>query len=132
MDAAEIDLFVLTNMPHFIATHYQRLLKTQQPQEQVVLIVQIYNLILRILTIILVSQYLIRDRENVSDPYLDALLLQKFHHLTPDAWEEIFFTALKAYEGKQDLFFIPELYDFYWDTSIFPHKRRDEVSVPFH
>jgi hypothetical protein len=47
MDGATFDKFILANMPHFIAMHYQRLLKTQQPQEQVELIVQIYNLVLR-------------------------------------------------------------------------------------
>lgn len=131
MSEAISDTFILANMPYFISIHYQKLLKTQQPQEQVELTIHIYNLILRTLTIILVSQYLVRDRENVSDPYLDELLLQKFPHLTLDAWEEILFTALKAYEGKRDLFFIPELYDFYWDASTFPHKRRDEITFAF-
>ncbi len=131
MDGAAFDKFILANMPHFIAIHYQRLLKTLQPQEQVELIVRIYDLALRTLTIILVSQYLIRDRESVSDSYLDELLLQKLPHLTLDTWEEILFTFLKAYEGKQDLFFMPELYNLYWNTSTFPHQRRIGVQVSF-
>ena len=61
MNEAPFDTFILANMPHFIAMHYQKLLKAQQPQEQVKLTIQIYNLILRTLTIILVSQYLIRS-----------------------------------------------------------------------
>ena len=131
MDRAELNEFILANMPHFIAMNYQRLLETQPSQERVELIVHIYNLGLRALTIILVSQYLIRDRDRVSDSYLDELLLQKFYHLTLDAWEEILFTVLKAYEGKQDLFFMSELYDFYWDASTFPHRKRAEVKLPF-
>ena len=70
----------------------------------------IYNLGLRTLTINLVSQYLFRDRalDRVNDPYLDTLLEQKFPHLTADAWEEMLFTTLRAYEGHRDLFFMPE------------------------
>jgi hypothetical protein len=120
MEEADFNAFILANMPYFIAVNYQRLLEAQSPQEQVKLTLHIYNLGLRALTISLVSQYLIRDRENVDDPYLNELLWEKFDHLTTGAWEEIFFTALKAYEGKQDLFFMPELHDFYWDTETFP------------
>src|SRR5215469_509376 len=131
MDTTEFDEFMLANMPTFIAINYQRLLNTQNPQEQVELILHIYNLGLRALTINLVSQYLFRDRDQVSDPYLDKLLEQRFPHLTPDSWEEMLFTTLRAYEGNRDLFFIPKLYDFYWDTSKYPHKRRAEVKLPF-
>ena len=49
----------------------------------------------------------------MSDPYLDTLLEQRFPHLTADAWKEMLFTTLRAYEGHRDLFFMPELYDFY-------------------
>src|SRR5438477_12930807 len=108
---SDFNEFVLTQMPTFIAINYQRLLEAQDPQEQVALILHIYNLGLRVLTINLVSQYIFRDRYRVSDSYLDKLLELKFPHLTPDAWEEMLFTALRSYEGNQDLLFIPELYD---------------------
>jgi hypothetical protein len=55
MTRAEFDEFVLTCMPTFIAINYQRLLEAQDPQEQVALILHIYNLGLRALTINLVS-----------------------------------------------------------------------------
>lgn len=131
MDGVGFDEYVLINMPTFIAINYERLLKAQKPQEQVELILHIYNLGLRVLTVNLVSQYVFRDRDRVSDSYLDKLLEEKFPHLTPDAWEEMLFTALRSYEGNQDLLFMPELYDFYWDTSTNPHRRRDEVKAPF-
>src|SRR5947209_5844820 len=131
MEEVEFNAFVLANMPYFIAVNYQRLLEAQRPQEQVKLILHIYNLGLRALTINLVNQYLIRDRENVDDSYLNELLWEKFDHLTTGAWEEIFFTALKAYEGMQDLFFMPELHDFYWDTARLPYRKRSEVKAPF-
>src|SRR5947208_9971404 len=98
MEEADVNAFILANMPYFIAVNYQRLLEAQSPQEQVKLILHIYNLGLRALTINLVSQYLIRDREKVDDSYLNELLREKFDHLTTGTWEEIFFTVLKAYE----------------------------------
>src|SRR2546421_268039 len=128
---SDFNEFILTTMPYFIAVNYQRLLETQNPQEQVALILHIYNLGLRALTINLVSQYLFRDRDRVNDPYLDKLLEQKFPHLTPDAWEEMLFKTLRTYEGHRDLFFMPELYDFYWDTSAYPHRSYAEVKRPF-
>src|SRR5207247_1452141 len=66
-----------------------------------------------------------------NDPYLDTLLEQKFPHLTSDAWEEMLFTTLRAYEGHRDLFFMPKLYDFYWGTSNSHQSGRAEVRPPF-
>ena len=131
MGEAEFDAFVLANMPHFIAVNYQRLLEAQTARERVKWTLHTYNLGLRALTIGLVSQYLIRDRERVSDPYLNDLLLRKFPRLTLDAWQQLLFASLRAYEGKRDLFFMSELYDFYWDASTLPHRRRVEVERPF-
>ena len=127
-----VDEMVLKTMPHFIAVNYRQLLGAEAARERVKLGLHIYNLGLRALTISVVSQYLIRDREKVSDPYLNELLLQKFPRLTLDGWQQLLFASLKAYEGKRDLFFMPELYDFYWDISALPHRRRVEVEQPFH
>src|SRR4029077_4124052 len=113
----DLNAFIQDNMPYFIAVNYQRLLEAQHPQEQVELILHIYNLGLRALTSNLVNQYLIRDREKVNDSYLNDLLWDRFGHLTPDAWENMFFTVLRAYEGRKNLFFMRELHDFYWDTT---------------
>ena len=131
MEKADFNEFILANIPSFIAVNYQRLLEAQQPQEQVALILHIYNLGLRVLTINLVSQYVFRDRDRISNPYLDDLLKQNFLHLTPDSWKQMLFRTLRAYEGNRDLFFMPELYDFYWDTSTYPHEVRAGVMLPF-
>ncbi len=124
----QLNDFVLSQMPHFIAVNYQRLLTAQTPQEKVELAFRTYNLGLRALTLGLVSQYLIRDDDRVSDPYLNELLLQKFPRLTLDAWQQLLFAALRAYEGKRALFFMPELYDFYWDDSTAPSRQRETCS----
>jgi type II secretory pathway predicted ATPase ExeA len=131
MNVDNHDLADFATMPHFIVVNYQRLLAAPTPQEQVKLSLHTYNLVMRALTIGLVSQYLVRDRDRVSDPYLNKLLQDKFPNVTLDVWNLLLFTTLKAYEGNRDLFFIPELYDFYWDTTAIPHRQRSEVERPF-
>ncbi len=128
----DFDQFTLTNMPSFLAVNYQQLSEAQTAREQVELVLHIYNSVLRFVTISVIQQYLIRDRDKVSDPYLNQLLLQKFPHLTLDAWQQLLFAFLRAYEGKRDLFFMPELYDFYWDTSTLPHRQRVGVEAYFN
>ena len=118
MGPSDSDSQVLQSMPTLIARNYQAMLDARQPQQRVNRALHLYNLILRTLTITLVSEYLVHDKEAVRDPQLNDLLLHKFPHLTLDAWQKILFTCLRAYEGKRDLFFMPELYDFYWDTAI--------------
>ncbi|MFN8490354.1 MAG: hypothetical protein U0350_22390 [Caldilineaceae bacterium] len=131
MDHEKLDPAILERMPYFIAVNYQRLLEAETAQERVKLALHTYNLGLRALTIGLVSQYLVRDRDQVSDSYLNDLLAQKFPHLTLDAWQQLLFATLRAYEGHGDLFFMAELYDFYWDTTVLPHKQRREVETLF-
>ena len=131
MEEADPNAFILHNMPYFIAVNYQRVLEAQHPQEQVKLILHIYNLGLRALTSSLVNQYLIRDREKVNHSYLNNLLWEEFAQLTTSAWKKILFTVLRAYEGRQDLFFMPELHDFYWDTTASPYRMRSEVEAHF-
>jgi type II secretory pathway predicted ATPase ExeA len=131
MSERNVDDFILANMPHFIAVNYARLLKTPTAQERVTQALYTYNLGLRALTISLVNQYLVRDSDNVSDPYLDNLLLRNFPHLTPDAWQQLLFATLRVYIGQRELFFVSELYDFYWDTSTWPHRQRSGVEQLF-
>src|SRR5207302_848156 len=111
MEEADFNASILANMPYFIAVNYQRLLEAQQPRERVNFIVHIYDLLLRTVTITLVSQYLAQDRSRVNDPDLNDLLLNQFsnYDLTLGTWQKIFFTAFNVYRGKANLFFMPEL-----------------------
>src|SRR5215813_7046228 len=131
MNEAGFDASVLTNMPYFIATNYKQLLETQEPQEQVTLILHIYNLGLRALAINLIAQYFFRDWDDMHDLDLDKLLYRRIRNLTIDGWQEILFAVLKIYKDNSDLFLMPELYDFYWDTSTYPHRERVQVKAPF-
>jgi len=136
MKEADFNEFILANMPYFIAVNYQHLLEAQKPQERVNLIVHIYDLLLRTVTITLVSQYLrylSQDQSHVNNPDLkdlNDLLWNQFANdeLTLDIWQDIFFAAFKFYRGsKAKLMFMPELYNFYWDTSAVPHTPGVEV-----
>ncbi len=131
MTETDFDALVTTKLPHFVAVNYQQMLQAADPRERLQRALRTYDLGLRALTIGLVSQYLIRDQTRVSDPYVNDLLLDKFQYLTLKTWQELLFAALSAYEGQRELFFMPELYDFYWDTSTVPHRRRTEARAPF-
>ena len=132
MDKIALDDLILQHFPHFIAENYYKLLNAKvSSEERVRLALHIYQLGLRSLAIGLVSQYLIRDRWDITDTYLLNLLSEKFSNLTLDLWQRLLFLTLRVYEGNKERFFIPELYDFYWDTSTLPHKRRTETEQPF-
>src|SRR6266851_1155063 len=111
MDKAELDEYLLVNMPHFIAVKYQQLLNAQEPQEKVWLIVQIYDLMLRTLTISLLNQYIIPfrppERANIYEPSLHKKLREFFNDpVKVEGWEEIFFFILNVYRGKREIFFM--------------------------
>ena len=127
----EFDQFVLKSMPHFMAVEYQKLLDAETTQEKVLHALHMYELGLRALAMGVVSQYLIRDAQRVSDPGLNQLLLTKLPTATLDTWQRILFTTLRAYEGQRSLFFMPELYDFFWDRSTTPHQPRPGIDAPF-
>jgi hypothetical protein len=131
MTDSEFDEFVTANLPHFVAVNYRRALDAASPGDRVAGIVRTYDFGLRALSLGLVSQYLIHDQTTIANPDINNLLEDRFPHLTLDAWQKLLFTILRAYEGNRDLFFMPELYDFYWDTSTVPHKPRPGVRDPF-
>ena len=128
---SEFDQFVLKSMPHFIAVQYQRLLESKTAEQKIRYALHVYELGLRALTLGVVSQYLIRDAERVSDPALNQLFLTKLPNATLDIWQKILFSTLSAYEGLRHLFFMPELYDFFWDSSTMPPQPRQSIEVPF-
>lgn len=131
MVADERDAFILQTMPHFIARGYQQLLNATTAGERVAHTLHIYDLGLRVLTSSLVTQYLTRDLDSVYASSLTQLLARRFFNLTSDLWPKLFFGTLQAYEGNKVLLFMPELYDFFWDSSTDPPRPRREVRQPF-
>ena len=127
----KLDQLVLSEYPYPIAVNYKRLLEEQDWEKKTRACIQVFEFGLRAITLGLISQYLIRDVEKVSDPQLNRLLLTRLSRATLGTWNDIFFKALQAYEGKHNLFFMPELYDLYWDTSTSPHRPHKGLRAPF-
>jgi hypothetical protein len=127
----ELDHLILTVMPHFVAVHYQKMLDAEAWPERVHEALCAFELGLRALALGLVSQYLTRDAEKVSDSELNNLLIKRLPTATLGVWKDILFTTLCAYEGQRRLFFMPELYDFFWDPSVTPPCPRPDIEAPF-
>jgi hypothetical protein len=119
---------LLAHLPNFLAVNYQTMLDATDDQVCVQVGLKTFSLGLRFLTIIVTSQYLIQDERSVSDPHLNTLLRERLPLGDLQNWSNVFLTALKAYEGLEDRFFIPELYEMYWDTSdVNQHRPRGDI-----
>lgn len=128
---SQFDELILRSMPHFVAVRYHRLLEASTPKEQVEQALQVYELGLRALAIGVVSQYLVRDSREVKDRELSTYLYNKLPVATLDTWQRVLFDTLRAYKNKRNLFFMPELYDFYWDSSTVPLEPKPDIEKPF-
>lgn len=131
MSSEALDMIVLTEYPYPIAVSYRRILDAQGWPAKVEEAILAFEFGLRMFALFMISQYLIRDTEQVNDPTLNKILFNKLPKATLGSWKEIFFISLKAYEGKRDLFFLKELYDLYWDTSQTPHRARFGIQRPY-
>jgi hypothetical protein len=128
----ELDELILQEFPRPIAVNYCRLLEMQDWQKKTEHCLRVFEFGLRTMALGVISQYLIRDADKVNDPYLNRLLLDKLPgKASLGTWQQIFFTTLRAYQGERGLFFMPELYDFYWDTQREPHRRKKGVEDSF-
>ncbi len=120
-----LDKLILTEYPYPIAVGYRRVLEATDWPTRVNLALRLFEYGLRTLALGLISQYLIRDADTVSDPALNKLLLNKLPRPTLGNWKDMLFTALKAYADQRDLFFMPELYDLYWK------RRYEDIQRPY-
>ena len=127
----KLDQLILSEYPYPIATNYKRLLEEQDWEKKTRICLQVFEFGLRAIALSLISQYLTRDVEKVSDPQLNQLLLTRLSRATLGTWKDILFKALQIYQGKRSLFFMPELYNFYWDTSTSPHCPQKGIHAPF-
>lgn len=103
MKKRDRDALILQYAPYFIAENYQRLLSAKTSREQVYAVIHLFGLILRFLTICLVSQYLVKDRDKIEDTPLTELLSKKFSRLTLYDWRELFFAILQVYEEHRGI-----------------------------
>ncbi|RIL11552.1 hypothetical protein DCC79_04535 [bacterium] len=123
--------WIIDSLPHFIAVNYRLYVEATLPRERVRYAAKVYELGLRALAFGMASQYLVRDREVVNNAVLNDLLPKELPKGNVTALQTILFETLKAYRDHRDRFFVPELYDFYWDmTSGEPYERQG-LTEPF-
>ena len=128
----QLDQLVLTSMPYFIAAQYKRMLDATCAEDKVRAALRVYELGLRVLAMSVVSQYLMRDYDKISDYELNQLLETKLPYASLNVWQRLFFLGLRAYGAHRHLLFVQELYDFYWDTSVDPYAPRIGITPPFN
>jgi hypothetical protein len=128
---AELDQLIMSEYPYPIAVNYRRLLECEGWEARTRKCIEVFEYGLRAIAPGVLSQYLIRDVHQVSDLELDRKLHRHLAKATLGQWVEFFFLSLRAYRGQRQLFFMPELYDLYWDTSREPHQYRKGVQAPF-
>jgi nucleoside-triphosphatase THEP1 len=132
LTADPIDELVLTEYPYPIAANYRRILEATDWEHRTRECIDVFGYGMRAMALGILSQYLIRDRDEFSDPVLNReLYKQKLSNISLGTWVNYLFLALQAYRGRRDLFFMQELYDLYWDTSRTPHRSRKGVKASF-
>lgn len=130
-EAVSMDWLVLSEYPFPIAVRYRKMLESPDSKSRVEAGLALFDYGLRLVSLGVVSQYLIRDADKVKDRTLNRLLYEQFPRPSLGTWKKIFFETLRAYGGKRDLLFIPELYDLYWDSSFDPEHPRSDVQIPY-
>lgn len=130
-DICALDELVLSQFPRPIAVHYCRLLESATWEARTHKCFEVFEIGLRAITLGVLSQYLIRDLDQVHDLELDRKLVQSLARATLGQWVEFFFLCLRAYDGHRELLFMPELYDLYWDTSKKQQRPRKGVRGAF-
>ncbi len=128
---ADLDQLVLARFPYPIAVNYRRLLAGQTWAFRTRKCIELYEYGVRMVTLSVLGQYLARDAAQVRNPELDKFLYHKLAEATLGSWIQFLFRGLKAYGGHRDLFFMPELYDLYWDNQYEPPQPRKGVQGPF-
>ena len=101
--ASDLDNLVLNEYPYLIAVNYRRMLEAERWETKTQMCIHVFEYGIRTLALALVSQYLIRDREAISNDQLNSLLSVKIKKASLGTWNELLFAALKAYGGKQEL-----------------------------
>jgi hypothetical protein len=126
-----LDQLILTEYPYPIAVSYRKLLDTKGGEESHRRCIEVFEYGLRTVTLGLLSQYLGPHASRVRYAALDTHLYQKLKEASLGDWVDFLFDGLRAYGGKRELLFMPELYDFYWNTSKTPLEPRGNLKPPF-
>lgn len=123
---------ILNDFPYPIAVRYKAMLETESLEIKAHRCVFIFEAGLRAITLGVLGQYVQRDLEVVNDKNLNRTALKLIlQSASLGTWTTVFFNALKAYRGHRDRLFMTELYDFYWNIEVEPHRSRKGIQRPF-
>ena len=111
----DLQELIINSFPSPIAINYKRILSKDTYQDKVRQLILTFEFTMRALALVLISQYLLIDREKITDSKLNKLLREKLPRPSLGSWVEIIFTTLGVYKDHRDLLFINELHDAYWD-----------------
>ena len=102
-----IDELVLAEYPYPNAVNYQRMLEAKDWEIRTRECINVLEYGMRVIVLAVLSQYLIKDRDEFSDPELNReLYKQKLSNVSLGTWVNYLFLTLKAYSGKRNLFFM--------------------------
>jgi hypothetical protein len=113
---ATLEEVVLHQFPFPVAIRYYQMQEAKTFESKANFAISVYEAGLRSLTLGLLGQYLQHDLSIVKSAPLndDAWKLIERPGSLKD-WTKVFFETLAVYGGQRSRFFMPELYDFYWD-----------------
>jgi hypothetical protein len=113
---------LVEKLPHFIAVNYVAMLQATSGEVAAHAGISTFDRLLRLMTIILTSQYAHASEADTIHRVKFAKAMKKlmaewFSVGDMQRWLDMFNTILVGYEGQAHLLFVPELYHLYWDTS---------------
>lgn len=130
---ASLRQVILNEFPYPVAVNYRRMLEETNWQAKTDKAIRVFDYALRMVAIGITSQYLCYDAEAIIDSAVNRILRHKILGKKPSlgTWKMLLFSLMDAYHGKRERFFMPELYDAFWDTSVSPHQNRPGVRDVF-
>ena len=110
---------VLLHAPHFIADQYRKCLSVFDAREYALEISRTFELTLRTIAIIMVSQHLANTHNSTARQKVDEAIRTKLLHtdITIGTWHELILAVAEAYKDHHDVFIIDELYSLFWITT---------------
>lgn len=113
-------------LPSYLARNLEKVLNAETPEESCRSMRDVFSLLVRTVTISLVSQYLFQKKDRVQDDNLNHMLANNLPELSMDACLQLLFASVNALGNEPQNFFIQEIYELYWDTSSGEPKASEE------
>jgi hypothetical protein len=124
------DRGLVERLPQFIAVNYQAMLDAPDEESIVRYGLLAFDRMLRFLTVYMTSQeFNTNDPRQVTDRAITKRVSGLFFDSDIKKWHEILVSFFGVYKGKRDLLFIPELYDFYWESTNARNPQPSEQSL---